>query len=94
MLVTTVGVSFAVQMLLIYVPFLQGIFQTTSLGLSDLMLLLFIAGIAAGLHSMRRNLELRWRKEGKGGVEDDDDDEEGGGAGGGSGVGGWIGRLA
>lgn len=91
MLVTTVSVSFVVQMLLVYVPFLQGIFQTTSLGLSDLLLLLLIAGVAGGLHEVRRTLELRWRQEGRGGVEDD----EGGDLfGEGSTVGAWVGRMA
>ncbi|CAO1637904.1 unnamed protein product [Sympodiomycopsis kandeliae] len=86
MLITTVSVSFVVQMMLIYVPFLQGIFQTTSLGLGDLIHLLFIALFAGVLHEVRRFMELRWRIQGKGGVEDEDGENEG--------EVGWAGRLA
>lgn len=82
MLVTTVGVSFVVQMALIYIPFLQGIFQTTSLGLSDLLLLLFIAGLAAGAHEARRRYEVRLRQSGRDGEEDEDEEDEEGGVGG------------
>ncbi|KAJ2975850.1 hypothetical protein NUW54_g11664 [Trametes sanguinea] len=57
MLVTTVSTSFLVQLALIYVPFLQSVFQTEALSLSDLFTLLALGGISAALHETRRRYE-------------------------------------
>nr|AFX00736.1 calcium transporting ATPase [Ganoderma lucidum] len=57
MLVTTVSTSFLVQLALIYVPFLQSIFQTEALSSSDLCTLFALSGISAGLHEARRKYE-------------------------------------
>lgn len=57
MLIGTVSVSFAVQLTLIYVPFMQSIFQTAALDLGDLIMLLMLAGISATLHEGRRRYE-------------------------------------
>jgi P-type Ca2+ transporter type 2C len=57
MLVTTVSVSFVVQLALVYVPFLQSIFQTAALDGGDLALLLMLGGISATLHEGRRRYE-------------------------------------
>ncbi|KAL4249588.1 High affinity Ca2+/Mn2+ P-type ATPase-like protein [Abortiporus biennis] len=57
MLITTVSVSFLVQLSLIYVPFMQAIFQTAALDWSDLCTLLLLAGISMGLHEARRRYE-------------------------------------
>ena len=57
MLVSTVSTSFLVQLALIYIPFLQSIFQTEALDLSDLCTLFALGGISAGLHEARRRYE-------------------------------------
>ena len=57
MLVTTVSTSFLVQLALIYVPFLQSIFQTEALDSSDLCTLLALVGVSAALHDARRRYE-------------------------------------
>lgn len=57
MLLGTVSVSFVVQLALIYVPLMQGVFQTAALDLGDLTLLLILAGISATLHEGRRRYE-------------------------------------
>lgn len=57
MLVTTVSISFIVQLTLIYVPFMQSIFQTASLDWGDLMMLLILGGMSATLHEGRRRYE-------------------------------------
>ncbi|KAI1790315.1 calcium-transporting ATPase [Ganoderma leucocontextum] len=57
MLVSTVSTSFLVQLALIYVPFLQSIFQTEALGSSDLWTLFALGGVSAGLHEARRGYE-------------------------------------
>lgn len=57
MLITTVSVSFIVQLTLIYVPFMQSIFQTAALDFDDLTTLLALAGISMGLHEGRRRYE-------------------------------------
>lgn len=59
MLATTVSVSAAVQLLLVYFPPLQGIFQTTSLGFADMLLLLCVAALAYAAHEARREWERR-----------------------------------
>ena len=57
MLVTTVSISFLVQLTLIYVPFMQAIFQTEALLWQDLFSLLALAGISMSLHEGRRRYE-------------------------------------
>ncbi|OBZ69773.1 Acyl-coenzyme A:6-aminopenicillanic-acid-acyltransferase form [Grifola frondosa] len=57
MLVTTVSTSFVVQLALIYVPFLQNIFQTEALNWADLSTLLMLAAVSLGLHEGRRRYE-------------------------------------
>ncbi|EKM53692.1 uncharacterized protein PHACADRAFT_163996 [Phanerochaete carnosa HHB-10118-sp] len=57
MLLGTVSVSFVVQLALVYVPFMQSIFQTAALDLGDLGMLLMLAGISATLHEGRRRYE-------------------------------------
>jgi Ca2+-transporting ATPase len=57
MLVTTVSISFIVQLALVYVPFMQAIFQTESLRWRDLFILLALAGTSMGLHEGRRRYE-------------------------------------
>ena len=57
MLLVTVSVSFLTQVTLIYVPFMQAIFQTASLDFQDLFMLLTLAGISMTLHEGRRRYE-------------------------------------
>ena len=57
MLIATVSVSFVVQLALIYVPFMQSIFQTAALDFGDLTMLLILGGISATLHEARRRYE-------------------------------------
>lgn len=59
MLISTVSVSFIVQLSLIYVPFMQKIFQTAALDLADLLLLFSLAAISFGLHEARRSYERK-----------------------------------
>jgi len=54
MLTLAVGVSFVVQLGLIYVPPLQHIFQTEALSARDLLMLFGLAGTSMGLHEGRR----------------------------------------
>lgn len=73
MLLVTVSVSFLVQLALIYVPFMQKIFQTEALGLRDLSTLLTLAGISLGLHELRRGWERKTYAEASGTYEVADD---------------------
>ncbi|OSX61640.1 hypothetical protein POSPLADRAFT_1046930 [Postia placenta MAD-698-R-SB12] len=57
MLVTTVSTSFLVQLGLIYLPFMQSIFQTEALSMTDISRLLLIAAVSAALHEVRRRYE-------------------------------------
>lgn len=57
MLLTTVSISFLSQLALVYVPFMQAIFQTEALGMNDLVLLLALAASSAALHEARRRYE-------------------------------------
>lgn len=57
MLITTVGVSFIVQLALIYVPVMQSVFQTEALASTDLMTLLVLAFTAFVVHEGRRRYE-------------------------------------
>ncbi|KAH8927154.1 calcium-transporting P, partial [Atractiella rhizophila] len=54
MLIYTVSISFMVQLLLIYFPPLQAVFQTEALGRRDLTVLLGLAGGSFGFHQARR----------------------------------------
>ncbi|KAJ7672090.1 hypothetical protein B0H17DRAFT_1017457 [Mycena rosella] len=66
MLVTTVSISAISQLALVYVPFMQAIFQTAALDLGDLAIILALAGTSFALHEGRRryerqlNLDLTW----------------------------------
>lgn len=57
MLITTVSISFLVQLTLVYVPLMQSVFQTEALSMSDISRLLFIAGLSFTLHEIRRRYE-------------------------------------
>ncbi|KIM31390.1 hypothetical protein M408DRAFT_65323 [Serendipita vermifera MAFF 305830] len=60
MLLVTVSTSFFVQLTLVYVPFMQAVFQTEALRARDLSTLLLLAATSAGLHEMRRRYERRF----------------------------------
>ncbi|KAJ7072897.1 Ca-transporting ATPase [Mycena amicta] len=66
MLITTVSISAVSQLGLVYVPFMQAIFQTAALDLGDLGIILALAGMSFALHEGRRryerqlNLDLTW----------------------------------
>jgi len=57
MLIGTVGTSFIVQLLLIYFPPLQAVFQTEALARRDLGVLLALGGVSLTLHEVRRHWE-------------------------------------
>jgi len=57
MLISTVSISFIVQLSLIYVPLMQRIFQTAALDFEDMLLLFTLAGISFTLHEVRRGYE-------------------------------------
>ncbi|OCH89431.1 calcium-transporting P [Obba rivulosa] len=59
MLVTTVSVSFLVQLALVYVPVMQSIFQTEALGFRDLSTLLELGCLSFALHEGRRWYERK-----------------------------------
>ncbi|KAJ4471541.1 Ca-transporting ATPase [Lentinula aciculospora] len=59
MLLTTVSISAVTQLALIYVPFMQRIFQTDALSSRDLSVLLMLAATSATLHELRRGWERR-----------------------------------
>jgi len=59
MLVVTVSVSALVQLALVYVPFMQAIFQTDALPPRDLSVILGFAGVSMALHEGRRTFERR-----------------------------------
>jgi len=59
MLLLTVSISFVVQLALIYVPFMQAIFQTEALRARDLSVLLCLAGTSMVLHEVRRKWERK-----------------------------------
>lgn len=59
MLLITVTTSFVVQLTLIYVPFMQTVFQTEALRARDLSTLLVLAAISFTLHEMRRRWERK-----------------------------------
>jgi P-type Ca2+ transporter type 2C len=57
MLVGTVSVSAVTQLALVYVPFMQAVFQTAALPLSDLSVILGLACTSFLLHELRRRYE-------------------------------------
>ncbi|KAG8220490.1 hypothetical protein J3R82DRAFT_3186 [Butyriboletus roseoflavus] len=57
MLVSTVSVSFLVLLALVYMPFMQAIFQTEALASGDLMTLVLLAATSFLLHEGRRGYE-------------------------------------
>ena len=57
MLLTTVSVSFIVQLCLVYVPVMQAIFQTEALAMRDLFVLLCLGATSMMLHEARRRYE-------------------------------------
>ncbi|KAI6145440.1 hypothetical protein BKA82DRAFT_995541 [Pisolithus tinctorius] len=57
MLLSTVSISLLVQLALVYVPFMQAIFQTEALGRGDMTTLLLLAASAFVLHEGRRRYE-------------------------------------
>jgi Ca2+-transporting ATPase len=61
MLLTTVSISLLTQLALVYVPFLQAIFQTAALSRRDLGVIFLLAGCSFGLHEVRR----RWERSGE-----------------------------
>jgi Ca2+-transporting ATPase len=63
MLVGTVSVSAITQLALVYVPFMQKVFQTAALSMSDLGIILALAGTSMVLHEGRRKYERRLNAE-------------------------------
>ncbi|KAB5589514.1 ATPase, Ca++ transporting, type 2C, member 2 [Ceratobasidium theobromae] len=63
MLLTTVSVSFLVQLAFIYFPLFQSVFQTEALAVHDLSVLLCLGGVSMGLHELRRRWERKANKE-------------------------------
>ncbi|KAG5642209.1 hypothetical protein DXG03_003400 [Asterophora parasitica] len=63
MLVGTVSVSAVTQLALVYVPFMQRIFQTAALSLSDLSVLLSLAALSMTMHEGRRAYERKLNSE-------------------------------
>lgn len=59
MLLLTVSVSFLVQLSLLYIPFLQAVFQTEALSFRDLAVLLTLGACSAVFHEMRRSYERK-----------------------------------
>ncbi|PFH52196.1 hypothetical protein AMATHDRAFT_57558 [Amanita thiersii Skay4041] len=59
MLVVTVSISAITQLGLVYVPFMQAVFQTEALSLSDLSVILGLAGSSMFLHEIRRRYERK-----------------------------------
>ena len=57
MLLTTVSISFVVQLALVYVPVMQSIFQTEALSGFDLCTLFALGAVSATLHEARRRYE-------------------------------------
>lgn len=70
MLLLTCSISFTAQLLMIYFPPLQTVFQTEGLSFRDLSVLLLLAGASAAAHTFRRQYErklaqntFRWEDE-------------------------------
>ncbi|KAG0142070.1 hypothetical protein CROQUDRAFT_663012 [Cronartium quercuum f. sp. fusiforme G11] len=62
-LLATVSVSAASQLAIVYVPVLQGVFQTEGLEAADLGLLVCLGAVSFGLHEFRRRYERRLEAE-------------------------------
>ncbi|KAG5635653.1 hypothetical protein H0H81_010523 [Sphagnurus paluster] len=63
MLVGTVSASAVTQLALVYVPFMQKIFQTAALGWSDLSVILALAALSMTMHEGRRAYERKLNAE-------------------------------
>ncbi|ELU39621.1 calcium-transporting ATPase 1 [Rhizoctonia solani AG-1 IA] len=63
MLLTTVSVSFLVQLGFIYIPLFQSVFQTEALPAHDMSVLLCLGAVSMGLHELRRRWERKTNKE-------------------------------
>ncbi|GAA5858612.1 hypothetical protein JCM5353_004517, partial [Sporobolomyces roseus] len=63
MLLLAVSVSFLVQLSLVYLPFLQSVFQTQALSMRDLTVLLLLGGCSMSIHEWRRRWERRTAQE-------------------------------
>ena len=61
---TTVSISALTQLALVYVPFLQAIFQTAALSRRDLGVIVLLAGTSFTLHEIRRRWERSKENEG------------------------------
>lgn len=59
MLVVTVSISAITQLGLVYVSFMQAVFQTEALAVSDLGMVVGLAGTSMVLHELRRRYERR-----------------------------------
>lgn len=57
MLLTTVSISFVVQLCLVYVPIMQAVFQTEALPIRDLFVLLGLGATSMTVHEFRRRYE-------------------------------------
>lgn len=57
MLVVTVSISALTQLALVYVPFMQAIFQTAALSMKDMSVILGLAVTSMVLHEGRRYYE-------------------------------------
>lgn len=63
MLLGTVSMSALTQLALVYVPFMQRIFQTAALSLTDLSVILSLAVFSLVLHEGRRSYERKLNAE-------------------------------
>ncbi|GAA6059372.1 hypothetical protein JCM10212_003270 [Sporobolomyces blumeae] len=59
MLLLAVSASFFVQLSLVYIPFLQSVFQTQALSMRDLTVLLLLGACSMSVHEWRRRWERR-----------------------------------
>lgn len=57
------SVSAITQLALVYVPFMQKVFQTAALSLTDLGIILALAAMSATLHEGRRTYERKLNAE-------------------------------
>lgn len=57
MLVVTVSISAITQLCLVYVSFMQAVFQTEALSVYDLGILVGLAGTSMVVHELRRKYE-------------------------------------
>lgn len=59
MLMLTVSISFMVQLVLVYFPPMQSVFQTESLAFRDLFVLVLLGLTSFSLHEVRRRYERK-----------------------------------